>query len=31
VDLETGRPIRIPSAFLADFGPNIAGAQQEAG
>jgi acyl-CoA thioester hydrolase len=31
VDLETGRPIRIPSAFLADFAPNIVGAQQEAG
>jgi acyl-CoA thioester hydrolase len=24
VDLKTGRPIRIPSAFLADFAPNIA-------
>jgi len=25
VDLETGRPIRVPGAFLADFAPNIAG------
>jgi acyl-CoA thioesterase FadM len=31
VDLETGRPIRIPSAFLADFAPNIVGARQKAG
>jgi acyl-CoA thioester hydrolase len=26
VDLATGRPIRIPAWFLADFGPNIVGA-----
>jgi acyl-CoA thioester hydrolase len=25
VDVKTGRPIRIPDAFLADFAPNIAG------
>jgi acyl-CoA thioester hydrolase len=25
VDLKTGRPIRIPDAFLSDFAPNIAG------
>lgn len=26
VDLATGRPVRIPSHFMADFAPNIAGA-----
>ena len=29
VDVKTGRPIRIPGAFLADFAPNIVGARQE--
>ena len=29
VDLATGRPIRIPSHFMADFAPNIAGQEQE--
>ncbi|MFB0536744.1 MAG: YbgC/FadM family acyl-CoA thioesterase [Anaerolineae bacterium] len=29
VDLKTGRPIRIPQTFLADFAPNIVGARQE--
>ena len=28
VDLETGRPVRIPEEAIADFGPNIAGARQ---
>jgi acyl-CoA thioester hydrolase len=30
VNLETGRPIRIPEPFLADFAPNIAGAPTSA-
>jgi acyl-CoA thioesterase FadM len=24
IDLETGRPVRVPDAFLADFAPNFA-------